>query len=70
MGANMFRLPQTQHDSVRMSVQVKGSPFDLVRRCQTPKSARNFPDTEEVTGSNPVRPTYSDLAFLVSGPSG
>jgi hypothetical protein len=29
MGANVFRLPQTQHDSVRMSVQVKGSPFDL-----------------------------------------
>ena len=37
MGANMFRLPQTQHDSVRMSVQVKGSPFDSVRRWQTPK---------------------------------
>ena len=29
MGANVFRLPQTQHDSVRMSVQVKGSPFEL-----------------------------------------
>jgi hypothetical protein len=27
-----------------------------------------FPDKEEVTGSNPVRPTYCDLMFLVSGP--
>ena len=51
-----------------MSVQVKGSPFDLVRRCQTPKSTRNFPDTEEVTGSNPVRPTMTGLLQPVTPP--
>jgi hypothetical protein len=57
MGANAFSRPPTQRDSVRIFTQVNGSTFDSVRRCQTPKAARNFPDTEEVTGSNPVRPT-------------
>ena len=32
-------------------------------------AGERFPDTEEVTGSNPVRPTYRDLAFLVPGPT-
>jgi hypothetical protein len=57
MGANAISRPQTQRDSVRMFTQVKGSPFDSVRRCQTPRTSLDFPDAEEVTGSNPVRPT-------------
>ena len=57
MGANVFSRPQTQRDVLRMFVQVDGSPFDSVRRWQTPETALEFPDTEEVTGSNPVRPT-------------
>ncbi len=57
MGANAISRPQTQRDQLRMSVQVKGSPFDSVRRWQTPETGLNFPDAEEVTGSNPVRPT-------------
>ena len=57
MGANVFSRPWTQHDPIRMFSQAGGSPFDSVRRCQTPRSSRNLPDTEEVTGSNPVRPT-------------
>jgi hypothetical protein len=57
MGANVFSRPRTQRDPLRMSAQFKGSPFDSVRRCQTHGAALEFPDTEEVTGSNPVRPT-------------
>ena len=57
MGANAISRSQTQHDPLRMSVQVKGSPFDSVRRWQTPEMGLDFPDTEEVTGSNPVRST-------------
>ena len=57
MGANAISRSQTQRDPLRMSVQVKGSPFDSVRRWQTPEIGLDFPDTEEVTGSNPVRPT-------------
>jgi hypothetical protein len=57
MGANVFSRPQTQRDSVRMFTQVNGSPFDSVRRRQTSETVLEFPDTEEVTGSNPVRPT-------------
>jgi hypothetical protein len=57
MGANVFSRPRPQRDLVRMFVQVKCSPFDSVRRQQTPGTALDFPDTEEVTGSNPVRPT-------------
>ena len=57
MGANAVSRPQTQHDVVGMSVQVRNFPFDSVRRCQTPETVLEFPDTEEVTGSNPVRPT-------------
>ena len=57
MGANAISRPQTQRDPLRMSVQVKGSPFDSVQRWQTPKPGVDFPDTEEVTGLNPVRPT-------------
>ena len=57
MGANAISCPQTQRDLLRMSVQVKGSPFDSVPRWQTLETGLNFPDTEEVTGSIPVRPT-------------
>ena len=32
MGANAISRPQTQRDLPRMSAQVKGSPFDSVRR--------------------------------------
>jgi hypothetical protein len=46
-----------------MFTQAKGSPFDSVRLWRTPGTALDFPDTEEVTGSNPVRPTIPDLAF-------
>jgi hypothetical protein len=60
MGANVFSRPQTQRDSIRIFTQVNGSPFDSLRRSQTPITARNFPDTEEVSGSNPVRPTSKD----------
>jgi hypothetical protein len=57
MGANAVSRLQTQRDVVGMSVQVRKFPFDPIRRWQTPGSALEFPDTEEVTGSNPVRPT-------------
>jgi hypothetical protein len=59
MGANAISRPRTQPDLLRMSAQVKGSPFDTVRRSQTPGTALGFPDTEEVTSSNLVRPTTS-----------
>jgi hypothetical protein len=32
MGANVFRLPRTQLDLLRMFAQVKGSPLDSVRQ--------------------------------------
>jgi hypothetical protein len=57
MGANVFSRPRAQRDPVRMSSQASGSQFDSVRRRQTPGTALDFPDTEEVTGSNPVRST-------------
>jgi hypothetical protein len=57
MGANVFRRPQTQRDVARFLSQVRGSQFDSVRRWQTPGTALEFPDTEEVTSSNLVRPT-------------
>ena len=54
MGANVFRRPQTQRDVTRIFSQVKGSPFELSPMVtDTPE----FPDTEEVTSSNLVRPT-------------
>jgi len=59
MRANAIRHPQTQRDALRMLSQAKGSPFDSIRRRQTPGTVLDFPDTEEVTGSNPVRPTRS-----------
>jgi hypothetical protein len=63
MGANVFSRPQTQHDPLRLFAQVKGSSLDSVRRWQTSKPRLHSPDTEEVTGSNPVRPTRLELAF-------
>ena len=39
MGANVFSLPQTQRDPVRFFPQVRNSPFDSVRRCQTPRTS-------------------------------
>jgi hypothetical protein len=57
MGANVFSRLRTQRDLLRIFSQVKGFPFDSVRRRQTPGTTLDFPDTEEVTGSNPVRPT-------------
>jgi hypothetical protein len=68
MGANVFSRPQTQRDSRRMFKQLKGSPFDSVRQVQTPGSALDFPDTEEVTSSNLVRPTSYELAFWLWWP--
>ena len=67
MGANAISRPQTQPDPSRMFAQVKGSPLDPVRQQQTPKTVLKFPDTEEVTGSNPVRPTRR---FLFLAPPG
>jgi hypothetical protein len=32
MGANAISRPRTQPDALRMFMQVKGSPFDSVRR--------------------------------------
>ena len=57
MGANVFSRPQTQHDAVRFFSQLTRLQFDLARRWQTPGTVLEFSDTEEVTGSNPVRPT-------------
>jgi hypothetical protein len=57
MGADAISRHQTQYDPARLLVQVKGSRFDSVRWWQTLRTASEFPDTEEVTGSNPVRPT-------------
>jgi hypothetical protein len=57
MRANAISRPPTEPGPARISSQVKDSPFDSVRRSQTPQTAMEFPDTEEVTGSNPVRPT-------------
>jgi hypothetical protein len=60
MGANVFSRPRTQRDILRTFVQVMGSQFDSVRRRQTPVTALEFPDTEEVTDSDPVRPTTTN----------
>jgi hypothetical protein len=57
MGANAFSRPPTWRDPARFLSQVEGSQFDSARQLQTPGTALDFPDTEEVTGSNPVRPT-------------
>ena len=56
MGANLSSRPQTQRDVARFSSQViRGSQFEL---SPTVTGTQEFPDdTEEVTGSNPVRPT-------------
>jgi hypothetical protein len=59
MRANAIRLPRTQRDPLRIFAQLNGPPFDSVRLQQTSQTAPDFPDTEEVTGSNPVRPTSS-----------
>jgi hypothetical protein len=56
MGAHASSRLPTQPDPLRISMQVKASPFDSIGRGQTPQTALDFPDTEEVTGSNPVRP--------------
>ena len=57
MGANVFSRPQTLYDPIRFFSQVADSQFDSVRRWQTPGTVLEFPDTEEVTSSNLVRPT-------------
>ena len=54
MGANVFSRLQTQRDVARFFSQVRGSLFEL---SPTMTDTLEFPDTEEVTGSNPVRPT-------------
>ena len=68
MGANAISRPQTQRNLLRMSVQAKGSPFDSIRRWQTPEMGLDFPDTEEVTSSNLVRPTqfFENLSSIYS----
>ena len=48
MRANAISRLPTQPDPISMFMQVKGSPFDSVRRLQTLKTALNFPDTEEL----------------------
>ena len=68
MRANAISHPQTQRDAVRMLSQAMSSPFDSVRRRQTPGTVLDFPDTAEVTGSNPVRPTHCDLALWLLRP--
>ena len=71
MGANAISRPQTQRDPLRMSSQIKRSPFDSVRRRQTLGTAMDFPDTEEVTGSNPVRPkTFFENLSSAGSPKG
>ena len=66
MGANVFiRLPP-QRDLARIFLQVKGSPLD--RLSPTVTDTLEFPDTEEVTGSNPVRPTMTGLLQPVTPP--
>jgi hypothetical protein len=54
MGANVFRRPQTQGDVGQDLLAGEGLP---VRLSPTVTDTPEFPDTEEVTGSNPVRPT-------------
>ena len=54
MAANVFSRPQTQRDVARTFSQVKGSP---ARLSPTVTDTPEPPDTEEVTDSNPVRPT-------------
>jgi hypothetical protein len=61
--ANVFSRLQTQRDSNRVFTQLKGSWFDSARRCRTLGTVLNFPDTEKVTGSNPVRPTSLEREF-------
>ena len=51
--------PRTQRDLVRMFVQVKCSPFDSVRRQQTPGTALDFPDTKR----SPVQIQYGPPVF-------
>jgi hypothetical protein len=61
MGANAISRLMTQRDVARMSAQVKGSPFDSVRPWQTPGTALEFPDTEEISGTNPVLPRFFEI---------
>ena len=64
MGANVFiRLPP-QRDLARIFLQVKGSP---ARLSPTVTDTLEFPDTEKVTASNPVRPTRHFLFLARPG---
>ena len=66
MGANVFSRPQTERDVARIFSQVKGSPLEL---SPTVTDTLEFPDTEEVTGSNPVRPTaFFESCLAVRAP--
>ena len=57
MRANAISRPRTQPDPPRSFSQARAPRSNSVRRWQTPEMGLDFPDTEEVTGSNPVRPT-------------
>jgi hypothetical protein len=57
-----------QRHGLRMLSQAKGSPSDSIRRRQTPGTVLDLPDAEEVTGSDPVRPTHLELAFWLARP--
>ena len=61
MRANAVSRPQTQRDVGRIFSQVRGSLLELSPTVtDTPK----FPDTEEVTDSNPVLPTISETSAV------
>jgi hypothetical protein len=64
MGAKVFSHPQTQHDPLRLLAQVRGS-----RSTQSDGDRHqiglDFPDPEEVTGSNPVGPQFSNVCLAV-----
>ena len=64
MGANVFSRPQTQRDVARFVSQVRSSRIEL---SPTVTDTPEFPDTEEVTGSNPVRPTRHFLFLALQG---
>ena len=66
MGANAFSRPQTRPDLVRMFSQVKRFPFDSASGDRY-RNRPGFPGTEEVTGSNPVRPTRLFLFLALPG---
>ena len=68
MGTNAFSRPQTPARRSQNLLAGQGRP---ARLSPTVTDPLEFPDTEEVTGSNPVRPTpFTEILSSAGSPTG